>query len=118
MIGVSVLGGLLCRYFLEVDERGYIISSRSSAFKVNYTRKLQHFAAYLVPLLLHGGEGVTKGPLTLAWGNWFTLLGFLILIKPIREQFKIVMLQFNALDRPEVYIQINIMSDIHFLYLI
>jgi len=42
-----------------------------------------------------------RGPLTLSWGNWVTLLGFLILIKPLRERFKFFMLQFNSLDRPE-----------------
>ena len=41
------------------------------------------------------------GPLTLTWGNWVTLLGFLVLIKPVRERFTFFMLQFNALDRPE-----------------
>jgi len=102
MMSVSIAGGFLCRYFCEIDEKGYILTNRQSAFKVNYTRKLQHFAAYLVPLLMHtNASGAGKGPLTLAWGNWVTLLGFLILIKPIRERFTFVMLQFNALDRPE-----------------
>lgn len=44
---------------------------------------------------------VRTGPLTLSWANWFTLLGFLILIKPIRERSTFFMLQFNSLDRPE-----------------
>jgi hypothetical protein len=48
MVGVSSLGGLLCRRFCDVDSRGYILTTTSSWFKVNYTRKLQHFAAYLV----------------------------------------------------------------------
>jgi len=87
---------------VKLTKKGYIITNRQSAFKVNYTRKLQHFAAYLVPLLMHtSAAGSAKGPLTLAWGNWVTLLGFLILIKPLRERFTFVMLQFNSLDRPE-----------------
>lgn len=149
MMFVSLGGGLLCRYFCRIDEDGYIITSKSDTFKVNYTRKLQHFAAYLIPLLMHTHaakdiEGQCKrskhraatnrqkqgtarqriyrppthihsmlsvlsfavcppraGPLTLTWGNWFTLLGFMILIKPIRERSTFVMLQFNSLDRPE-----------------
>ena len=102
MMFVSIGGGLLCRYFCRIDEDGYIITSKSDTFKVNYTRKLQHFAAYLIPLLMHthAAAGI-EGPLTLTWGNWFTLLGFLILIKPIRERSTFVMLQFNSLDRPE-----------------
>lgn len=88
MMFVSVLGGLCCRYFCRVDERGYIITSKTDKFKVNYTRKLQHFAAYLIPLVLqtHAAKDI-EGPLTLCWGNWFTLLGFLVLIQPIRERF-------------------------------
>jgi dolichol kinase len=102
MMTVSIIGGLLCRYFCRIDERGYIITNKDSVFKVNYTRKLQHFAAYLVPLLLHTrAAAAQRGALTLSWGNWFTLLGFLIMIKPLRERSRFVMLQFNALDRPE-----------------
>lgn len=103
MMLVSYIGGLMCRYFCEHDEIGYIVTNKQSVFKVNYTRKLQHFAAYLVPLLMHSrSAGASVSPaLTLAWGNWVTLLGFLILIKPIRERSEFVMLQFNALDRPE-----------------
>jgi len=102
MVVVSLLGGLACRYFCEHDEKGYIITNKNTPFKVNYTRKLQHFAAYLVPLLLHTRAAADiRGPLTLSWGNWFTLLGFLILIKPLRERWTFFMLQFNSLDRPE-----------------
>lgn len=61
MCSVSCIGGLICRYFCNVDEKGYIITNKQSAFKVNYTRKLQHFAAYLVPLVLRIGA-VTDVP--------------------------------------------------------
>jgi len=102
MMSVSLIGGWACRCFCEKDEKGYIITNKTSAFKVNYTRKLQHFAAYLVPLLLHTRAAPEqRGVLTLSWGNWVTLLGFVIMIKPLRERSTFVMLQFNALDRPE-----------------
>jgi len=102
MMTVSLLGGLLCRYFCRTDADGYIVTTKSDVFKVNYTRKLQHFAAYLIPLLMHtkAAKGI-EGPLTLTWGNWVTLLGFLVLIKPVREATTFFMLQFNSLDRPE-----------------
>lgn len=100
MMFVSVVGGMICRQFCKVDENGYIITTKKSKFKVNYTRKLQHFAAYMVPLVVKIESGVT-GPIALAWGDWFTMLGFLVLIKPIRESLSIFMIQFNSLDRPE-----------------
>ncbi|KAF0684372.1 hypothetical protein As57867_023575, partial [Aphanomyces stellatus] len=98
MMLVSLLGGLICRHFCRVDQKGYIMTNKNSAFKVNYTRKLQHFAAYMVPLVLHTSF---KGPLALAWGDFFTMIGFLVLIKPVRESLSFFMLQFNSLDRPE-----------------
>jgi len=98
MVVTSLGGGIVCRWFCKVDENGYVITNKDSVFKVNYTRKLQHFAAYAIPLVVHSGE---HGPLSLIWGDWFTLLGFLILIKPIRENSLFFMLQFNSLDRPE-----------------
>ena len=107
MCGVSLIGGAMCRWFCKVDENGYILTSKASWFKVNYTRKFQHFAAYAVPLLVHmKGQDSMPGStiLHLAWGDVFTLLGFLVLIKPVREM-KIIgtpfMMMFNSLDRPE-----------------
>lgn len=100
MIAVSLIGGLMCRHFCKIDEKGYIITTKNDVFKVNYTRKLQHFAAYMIPLLI-SSPAADYGPLTLCWGNWFTLCAFLILIKPLRERSTFIMLQFNSLDRPE-----------------
>ncbi|KAI9983536.1 hypothetical protein PInf_007601 [Phytophthora infestans] len=98
MMVVSLFGGIICRCFCDVDEKGYIMTNKSSKFKVNYTRKLQHFAAYMVPLVI---KSEYSGPIALAWGDFFTMMGFLVLIKPIREHSKFFMLQFNSLDRPE-----------------
>uniref|UniRef100_M4BHU9 Dolichol kinase n=1 Tax=Hyaloperonospora arabidopsidis (strain Emoy2) TaxID=559515 RepID=M4BHU9_HYAAE len=98
MMAVSLIGGIICRCFCDVDDKGYIMTNKSSKFKVNYTRKLQHFAAYMVPLVIKADHA---GPLALAWGDFFTMLGFLVLIKPIREHSRFFMLQFNSLDRPE-----------------
>ena len=102
MMGVSCLGGLICRKFCTVDETGYVLTTRDSRFKVNYTRKLQHFAAYFIPLALKPSASCQcSGPLELAWGDFVTMIGFLILIKPLRERCTFLMLQFNSLDRPE-----------------
>lgn len=101
MTAVALLGGLTCRYFCPVDDSGYIITSKHSIFKVNYTRKFQHFAAYMVPLVVKYEQTSVSGPIIDAWGDWFTLLAFMLLIKPIRERSSFFMLQFNSLDRPE-----------------
>ena len=99
MMVLSLGGGLVCRHFCNTDEKGYITSSKNSWFKVNYTRKIQHFAAYLVPLL--SPPTAPYGILPHLWESLFVLLMFLVLIKPIREFSTFFMLQFNSLDRIE-----------------
>jgi len=99
MMVLSLLGGLVCRHYCNTDEKGYITSSKSKWFKVNYTRKIQHFAAYLVPLVSPPTEPL--GILPHLWESLFVLFMFLILIKPIRESSTFFMLQFNSLDRSE-----------------
>jgi len=96
---VSLVGGIICRKFCDVDEKGYIIYTRKTAFKVNYTRKLQHFAAYLVPLINPFGKHA--GLLPHLWETFFVMLTFLVMIKPLRENCRFFMLQFNSMDRPE-----------------
>jgi dolichol kinase len=100
MMAVALIGGLTCRYFGKQDAKGYIETPKGSAFKVNYTRKFQHFAAYMVPLVVKYNSQTT-GPIIDAWGDWFTLFAFLLLIKPVREAIPFMMIQFNSLDRPE-----------------
>jgi len=84
-MSVALAGGLTCRYFCKVDEKGYVLTSKASVFKVNYTRKLQHFAAYMVPLVVKYKSSVT-GPIDDAWGDWITMLAFTLLIKPVRAR--------------------------------
>ncbi len=99
MMVLALLGGMLCRYYCHTDDKGYITTSKNGWFKVNYTRKIQHFAAYLVPLLSPPTEPL--GILPHLWESLFVLLMFLVLIKPMREASTFFMLQFNSLDRVE-----------------
>lgn len=105
MCTIGTLGGMLCRHFCKTDEHGYILAGSHRWFKVNYTRKLQHFAAYLIPLLSsaeHTTDGSNPaGVLPHVWESLFVLLAFLLLIKPVRERLTLFMLQFNSMDRPE-----------------
>lgn len=99
MMFLALFGGMLCRHYCNTDEKGYITTPKNNWFKVNYTRKIQHFAAYLVPLLSPPTEPL--GILPHLWESLFVLFMFLVLIKPIREASTFFMLQFNSLDRVE-----------------
>ncbi len=99
MMVLALGGGMLCRHYCNTDDKGYITTSKNNWFKVNYTRKIQHFAAYLVPLL--SPPTAPLGILPHLWESLFVLFMFLLLIKPIREFSTFFMLQFNSLDRVE-----------------
>jgi len=98
MLFVAFLGGLIVLNF---------------HVKVNYTRKIQHFCAYLIPLLMEDHKkapGTSTSPptenieLTLLlawWGYWFTLMSFALLVAPVRHRIRIVDIMFASLDRPE-----------------
>ena len=55
----SIFGRILARSFCYVNDRGYVktnakgkTAAKNNWFKVNYTRKIQHFAAYATPILV------------------------------------------------------------------
>lgn len=93
MILVSVVGGLICRWFCKVDEKGYFLTSRSSKFKVNFRTSL---------------------PTLYRWWSNLDILGRLLEhgrllhyaeLPPAHQadsrEFQVFVLQFNSLDRPE-----------------
>eukprot|EP00501_MAST-03F_sp_TOSAG23-6_P001039 GSMAST32.ASY1.ANO1.1081.1 assembled CDS len=91
---VSLCGGALCRCYCDVDEHGYILTSKASWFKVNYTRKFQHFAAYAVPLI---------SSVTSSLGRFFYSSRLPCFDKTTSREFLTFyyLWMFNSLDRPE-----------------
>jgi len=74
--------------------------------KVNYTRKIQHFCAYLIPLAAEGREqpavsNIWQTLLLMWWSYWFTLMSFTVFVYPLRTRFRILDIMFASLDRPE-----------------
>jgi dolichol kinase len=76
--------------------------------KANYTRKIQHFCAYLLPLAAmgheqQGGRVVSESEVLLLqwWGYWFTLMSFAVFVYPIRTRLRVIDVMFASLDRPE-----------------
>jgi phytol kinase len=77
--------------------------------KVNYTRKINHFAVMAVPFLLgillrSGGSSSSTGAIDYVMqivGLLSGLLFFVIFLKPIRERVGIINTAFSGIDRPE-----------------
>ena len=69
--------------------------------KVNYTRKINHFALFFTPLLLMDIIPYERTGITILFGSLLTLLSLLIFIHPIRQRLSILATMFLSFDRPE-----------------
>ncbi|MGR9115953.1 MAG: hypothetical protein ACU85E_09320 [Gammaproteobacteria bacterium] len=69
--------------------------------KVNYTRKINHFALFFTPQLLMNFFPYEQTEVTLVLGSVLTLLSLLIFLNPIRQSLPILATMFLSFDRPE-----------------
>ncbi len=69
--------------------------------KVNYTRKIVHFALFFLPFFLEPFFFQNTSPNNHGVGMMTNLSTYLLLIKPIRSRVKPLNTAFMSLDRPE-----------------
>ncbi len=69
--------------------------------KVNYTRKINHFSLFFLPMLLVLYFPYTPGLLPTILAFCFGIISLLIYVKPIREHVPVVATAFSSMDRPE-----------------
>ncbi|HXB41788.1 MAG TPA: hypothetical protein VNZ49_14705 [Bacteroidia bacterium] len=79
---------------------GGILVSRFH-WKVNYTRKINHFFVFFSPYLIKTVFPFTETPYTQVWLAIVGISTLAIYVKPVRHNVKIVHLMFAAFDRPE-----------------
>jgi len=73
----------------------------SYGWRVNYTRKINHFFIFFSPYLIKPLFPFTETAYTQVWLAIVGISTLLIYLKPIRENIKIVGTMFMAFDRPE-----------------
>ena len=69
--------------------------------KVNYTRKINHFALFFVPMFLNNFLPAETSIVSIILGIFITLGSLVIYIKPVRNKSKIIERMFLSFDRPE-----------------
>lgn len=69
--------------------------------KVNYTRKINHFALFFTPQLLMPFFPYERTGITMLLGSLLTLFSLLIFTNPIRQRVSIIGTMFLSFDRPE-----------------
>ena len=86
MFIVALTGGLYVKY------RGV---------RVNYTRKINHFALFFIPSLFDKFFIVHDSPYTWIGELIFFLGSFAVFLKPVRSRIPIIATAFSSFDRPE-----------------
>jgi len=74
---------------------------RHKSIKVNYTRKINHFALFFVPVFLRSVFPHEQSFLRFIVGCVLGTLILFIYIKPIRDKISIIATMFLSFDRPE-----------------
>ena len=69
--------------------------------KVNYTRKINHFALFFVPMFLDKFIPVKPSLELLIIGSILAVTGLIIYIKPVRNKSNFIQRMFLSFDRPE-----------------
>ena len=68
--------------------------------KVNYTRKINHFALFFVPMFIDNIIPVQPSIELLIIGSFVAVAGLIIYIKPIRTNSRLIQRMFLSFDRP------------------
>ena len=69
--------------------------------KVNYTRKINHFMLFFVPIYLNRGYAHEQAFELYALGAILAVAKFIFYIKPIRDRVYFIRVMFHSFDRPE-----------------
>ena len=69
--------------------------------KVNYTRKINHFLLFFLPMYLDKVLAYEKSFGLFTLGCTLGVMSLIIYIKPVRKRVKVVERMFQSFDRPE-----------------
>ena len=69
--------------------------------KVNYTRKINHFALFFVPMFLDNILPAEPSIESIIIGSFIAVVSLAIYIKPVRNKSRIIERMFLSFDRPE-----------------
>ena len=69
--------------------------------KVNYTRKINHFALFFVPMVLDNIVPLEPSIESIIIGSSLSVGSLIIYIKPVRNKSRIIQRMFLSFDRPE-----------------
>lgn len=88
--------GLIFLYWFN----GYFFM-RKLEWRINYTRKINHFTSWLLPPIIDILVNVEETTISILWNIIIVLIGFVLFTSPIRKRVPLIDTIFDTLDRPE-----------------
>jgi len=101
---------ILSIFFLNQLIKGLILFSvqyscgllvRYKGIKVNYTRKINHFVLFFVPLYVDRVFAYEETFVLFVLGAILAVLSLLIYLEPVRKRISVIRTMFLSFDRPE-----------------
>ncbi len=69
--------------------------------KVNYTRKINHFMLFFIPIFLNRGYAYEEDFLLYFLGAFMAVAKFIFYTRPVRDRVSLIRTMFRSFDRPE-----------------
>ena len=85
--------------FLVAYGNGLLV--RHKGIKVNYTRKIDHFALFFLTIYFDRSFAYNNSPYHLLMGALFGISVIVVFMKPVRDRIPYVATMFLSFDRPE-----------------
>jgi len=78
---------------------GWLVTYKN--VKVNYTRKINHFLLFFIPIFLNRGYAYDEEYWLYALGAALAVFKFVFYTRPFRERIPFIDMMFRSFDRPE-----------------
>jgi len=101
MIDPALLSGIIKLTILLLIQYASGSLVYYKGLKVNYTRKINHFALFFIPMFIDNIIPVQPSIELLIIGSLVAIASLIIYIKPIRTNSRLIQRMFLSFDRPE-----------------
>ena len=96
--GINTLLKFVCLWAISYGTGNLVVHM---GVKVNYTRKINHFALFFIPMYLDTIFPYQESLMLAVMGCVIGVFSLILYINPVRSRFQIANMMFLSFDRPE-----------------
>jgi dolichol kinase len=96
--GINTLIKFVCLWVISYGTGNLVVHK---GVKVNYTRKINHFALFFIPMYLDTIFPYQESLMLIVMGCVIGVFSLILYVNPVRSRFHIANMMFRSFDRPE-----------------